>query len=472
MGITHILDLPTELFTKILVFSILARSLSRQHPDRGVARALRLKLVSKAFYHAFQPALFESRVLDDFGSGERLAPWPIRRHYGADQLWQSYLVFRVNNAVDRNVGGFVMIRETARELCKLTGAQYDETVAGLCGLVLDSKDICPRLFEDWGDMFRRRVPATHPRLNLLSAAAYFGHLDLAKQLLEDGCCPTHDQLFPCAMHLAAFAGHTEIVLLCQEYLPPLDEEYTGNAFTDWKVNTGLIAVDGAALRGDVDMLRILISPPPRPGLREDRFTGLDLFDDVNYNRNGRQVLANALLMTRSWDVLQYLKSILYSLFPLDAARLLTENAHRGNKEIVQHILDSEWLLTEDINRLTIDPLTFATWGYHEDIVELLLERGMDPNEFNHINRATPLTAAAGVGSMRMLRKLMERGANCDGDKRQQMEMLRCALLLEHTEMVNFFYDQGLLGRKCPELIRKRIEAVGLESMMELLKKWG
>ncbi|KAK5636799.1 hypothetical protein RRF57_012511 [Xylaria bambusicola] len=463
--------LPTELFHKILVFSIIARSL--QHPYRGTARALRLKLVSKAFYHAFQPALFESRVLDDFGSRDSLVFWPTRRHYGGDQLWHSYLIFRVHNETDPNVGRFVDIRQTARELCDLTGAPYDETAAGLCRLLLDTGTRCPGKREDWVDSDGRRMDPTHPRLNLLSAAAYFGYLDLAKQLLADGCCPTHHDLFPSAMQLAAFAGHADMVLLFQEHLPPIDDEYTGNAFSDWKVNTGLVAVEGAALRGDVDMLRLAISPPSRPELRESHFSGLDL-GNLDYNTNGRLVLVSALLMTGSWDVMLYIRSLLYSIYPLDAARLLKETAQRGSKDIVQRILDDldQWVVEEYINRFTIDPLTFATRAYHEDIVELLLERGIDPNEFNKIDRETPLSAAAAVGSMRMLRKLMEYGANSDGDKKQQILMLKRALLVEQTEMVNFFYDQGLLSRKCPESIREQIKEEGLESMTELLKRWG
>ncbi|KAI0436894.1 ankyrin repeat-containing domain protein [Xylaria telfairii] len=471
----HILDLPPELFHKILVSSILARCL--KDPQRGTIRAFRLKLISKAFYHAFQPALFESRVLDNFNSDDSLRHWSIRKHYGGDQLWHSYLVYRVGNETDPTVGRFVEIQLTAKELCVATKTDYDKIVGGLCWLALEIGARCPGQRELWVDHSGRRNDPPNPRLNLLSAAAYFGHLGLAKQLLDDGCCPTQNDLFPSPMQLAAFAGNADMVILFQEHLPDIEDEYTGDRFTDWKANTGLGAIYGAALRGDMDILRLAIDPPSRATLHSSDFNGQKI-GEVDPQSYAGRVLREAQSLTRSWEVFEYITSLLRPSHP-HSTTFVAMNAERGNIDMVQRLLDSEWLMDprypKDGNRYAVfarTSLIRATRGFHEDIVDLLLKRGANPNDDHMPERfGSALSAAAAVGSMRMIRKLMEYGAKIDVHERQQRLMLKKALLVEHTEMVNFFYDQGLLDRKCPAFLRKVIEEEGLESMLELLKKW-
>ncbi|KAI0967023.1 ankyrin repeat-containing domain protein [Xylaria arbuscula] len=455
----NILDLPPEIFNKILVFSILARSLV-EFWGFGVTRAFRLKLISKAFYHAFQPSLFESRVLDMFSSRDSLRHWPVRRHYGGDQFWHSYLVYRVHNETDPTIGRFVEIRRIARELHVVADADYDETVGGLCWLALELGTKSPGKREAWVEHGGRSNDPPQPRLNLLSAVAYFGYLDFAKELLAEGCCPTQDDLFPSPMQLAAFAGNTDMVVLFQEKL--LETE-------DGKANIGLGSVEGAALRGDMDMLRLAIYPPSRPRPHSSDFNDQKC-GNVDHSSDAGHTLRKARYVTKSWDVFQYITSFFDSSGPFDYS-FLSRHAEWGNMEMVQHLLDAGWDVNGE-NRLNNDPLIIAARSFHEDIVELLLKRGANPNIQWRSQLGSALAAAAAAGSMRIVRKLIEYGANIYEDDATQMKMLRKALLQEHTEMVNFFFDQNLLNRKCPEDIRKHIETEELESMIDLLKKWN
>lgn len=113
------------------------------------------------------------------------------------------------------------------------------------------------------------------------------------------------------------------------------------------------------------------------------------------------------------------------------------------------------------------PLVEATQYLHDDVVDLLLKRGADPNRGRKsASWHAPLSAAATVGSMRILRKLMEHRASFKmhdpWGPEEHEHMLRNAFCAEHTEMVEFFYNQGLLDRKCPKHLRGE----------RLLEKWG
>lgn len=155
--------------------------------------------------------------------------WRIRKHYGAEKLLHSYLAYRVRNETDPLVGKYVEIRQVATELCSHTEADYEATLDALCWLALERVDHMPGYRQYWMRNIRdsHRCDESNPGLNLLSAAAHFGYMPLAKQLLQNGHCPTStNQLFPSPIFLAAFAGNVDMLKLFQEYLPEFkDEDY-------------------------------------------------------------------------------------------------------------------------------------------------------------------------------------------------------------------------------------------------------
>ncbi|KAK0104882.1 hypothetical protein ONS95_005148 [Cadophora gregata] len=94
----------------------------------------------KSFYTQIQPALFETRLLDEHVPSPRvnsglnlLEVWYVRRTYGAEKLWYSYLSYRVQNERDpddkqRNKlltttagkGRFVELRQVTEQICRKT----------------------------------------------------------------------------------------------------------------------------------------------------------------------------------------------------------------------------------------------------------------------------------------------------------------------------------------------------------------
>ncbi|KAI1828353.1 ankyrin repeat-containing domain protein [Xylaria intraflava] len=471
----HILDLPYDVFHQILIWSIVARSYAEYEEDwwMDVRRALRLKLVSKDFLHSFQPALFASRALDRFGSRDCFeGP---RRHYGADQLWQAYLVYRVRNETDPAVGRFVEIQQIAKQICvSVAQADHDEVVDGLCWLALERGTTRPAEREYWAAHGGRINEPPSPRLNLLSAAAYFGYLDLAKELLDEGCCPTKDDLFRSPTMLAALAGNRDVVMLFQEHLKKHEDRSSGERAADWKWKPDRGFIDGAQLRGDVDMLRLVIFPPCRAESQRADFNGQE-FGNADLDPELVSSLAGSLHRTRNWDLFQC-SEVGRSPHEIHRNRLLAIHADWGNLEMVERFIDHGWDIDGE-NQLNHNPLVLAARRGHLDIVDLLLRRGANPNEHTMSQLGSALCGAAACGSMSIIRKLYEYGAGHsnqgeDENWRDQSKMLRKAVLMEHTEMVDYFFERGVLDRKCPASIRKQAEEEGLESMTELLEKWG
>ena len=98
----------------------------------------------------------------------------------------------------------------------------------------------------------------------------------------------------------------------------------------------------------------------------------------------------------------------------------------------------------------------------------ILDRGGDPNVrccSANPNGATPLRAAAGTGSLAIVRKLLDHGAMDDG------AAIHAALMLEHTSMVH------LLLQNCPRVdtdwkykILHNVKDRGLESMEGIVRQ--
>ncbi|KAI1300906.1 ankyrin repeat-containing domain protein [Xylaria venustula] len=230
------------------------------------------------------------------------------------------------------------------------------------------------------------------------------------------------------MQLAAFSGNSEIVILFQENLLEMEEG---------KTNIGLGSIEGAALRGDMDMLRLAIYPPSRPTSHSSDFNG-QKFRNVDHSSDAGHILGKALYVTKSWDVFQYISSFFDSPGSF-TDKFLSRHVEWGNTEMVEHLLEAGWDI-DGGDKINNDPLIIVARSFHEDIVELLLKRGANPNIQWRSQLGSALAAAAAAGSMRITRKLIEYRANIFEDEATQMKMLRKALLQEHTEMVNLFFD--------------------------------
>lgn len=147
------------------------------------------------------------------------------RHSRGSQLWSSYVLYRVRKRKNSASGIFLDIQKAAEQFCSLTGEDYDRAIEGLCSFLHQNSshiNLCPAC------IVRIDNPDEHytTRLNLLSAAAYFGHVDLAKQLLGQGCCPADRGLFYSPMQIAALSGKKDVLILFQEHLPDYRDRST------------------------------------------------------------------------------------------------------------------------------------------------------------------------------------------------------------------------------------------------------
>ncbi|PQE28625.1 multiple ankyrin repeats single kh domain protein [Rutstroemia sp. NJR-2017a BBW] len=462
----NILDLPMEIFHEVLLAAVISR---------GVKRALRLKLVCKQFYDCLQPALFESRLLDEFGcQGPPLELrftqlWYIRKSHGAEKLWQSYLVYRVQNETDPEVGRFVEIRNLAEELSRRTETQYETTVNSLCWLALETGSHYPGHRERWRTSTHPTDVASNPGLYLLSAAAYFNYIPLARQLLSDGNCPTSvNNLFPSPLQLAAWAGNADMLRLFQEHLPEFEEIPSPDGF-DWGLWRGKVgpgSIKGASLSGDLNIIRLAVYPESRSTPDNTDFSDQP-FGKVDIDSQTGSDLYSCLYQAKNWEIFQYIDAFFKeSIFQPDHPYLLARYAQLGNLEILRKLLDAG----SDINggkQPNSNPLVIASRYCHEDIVDLLLERGADPNYCEMEQRGPPLCAAAAGGSITIVRKLLAYGAN---DWDINPSALRTAVRLEHTAMVNLFLELDIGDAECQTTALGDALSYGMESMVQLLKE--
>jgi ankyrin repeat protein len=115
------------------------------------------------------------------------------------------------------------------------------------------------------------------------------------------------------------------------------------------------------------------------------------------------------------------------------------------------------------------------------VVDLLLERGADPN-FGYEKpvgmevELTPLTIAAASGSLTIVRKLLDHGAHIDvpaEDYMTRLPALYWAIAIEHTAMVQLLLERGasLEGKKI-EAALELAEELDLDSMAEILRGLG
>ncbi|KAI1413678.1 ankyrin [Hypoxylon sp. FL1857] len=387
--------------------------------------------------------------------------WRIRQHHGAERFLHSYLVYRARN---ETVGKYSEIHEVAKVLSVRTGNEYEKTLHALCWLALGrvnstlrSPGPCRRLAKSHGH-------ADHPPslgLNLLSAAAHLGHISLARELLQDGHSPiAMDRLFDSPMFLAAFAGNVDMVKLFQQYIPDFKNDKDYDEIGDrWE------GVRGALQRGDLNMFHLTAFPPTakQPGDRNDKVSDL-----AEYLRGPRSRMS-----TRSWEMYSYVCSFLQDHpserdLPIKVLRDLVIGCHAqyGNLEIIQGLLD-EGLDCRRAGYANRIALIKAAAYAHEDMVDLLLRRGADPNYQEGSQDGSALVAAAGCGSLRIMRKLLAHGASVEDCNFYRS--LKHAVLREHTAMIELLHEKGTVEQDELMCLKEVAMTEGLESMVNYLE---
>ena len=383
------------------------------------------------------------------------------------------------------------LRNVATALASYCGEQgirpdldLDTIIDGLCWLALEHRGKLLLVPEGLQDHMRRRNELPQRGLNLLSAATYFGCAALVKDLLDQGHDPTKDNevLFQSPMYLAAWTGQATMLELMQEHLPDFEDDERYNS-RDFRSKIGPGSLHGAAVRGDMDMVQLALYPPSRtiPGLGvEDDEEDMGKETLVLGEKPGsipvgsklEGYICTGVIRTRSPAIYQRLRSFLDEDRMTNAQNWhLAIKAGAGDIVMVRHFLDTGVdPVCKDL--IMLPPLVHAVRGWHNDVVDLLLERGADPSEGGMacFSNGTVLTAAAKAGSMVMLRKLLDAGAKIQSVR--DAETLKYAVKLEHSAMVEMLLGMGAGDVKEREQVLEMAAVEGLESMVKILNSWG
>ncbi|RDL30379.1 uncharacterized protein BP5553_10257 [Venustampulla echinocandica] len=460
----ELLDLPSEILHIILVHASLL----------GIKRALRLRLVCSTFAGAIYPALFETRLMDrEHAIGT--FRWHLENQHGAEKLWHEYLVHRVMGERDPSVGRFVEMRQTAEAACRETAIDLHTAVDGMCWLALrhrrEEKD---REFRQWGPT---RPRTANLNLNLMAFAAYFGLRDLAEKLI-DGNLPTmHNYLFAPPMQVAAQMGNVPILHLFQEALLKSQNEIW--KFEPWSVT-------GAAIRGDLEVLKLALRPhtTTTQGENDGKYADIDGHMLKKFKctlETGREIL-NIRQYASNPEVYDYLAGVLDETeFEGDVYQELKVHSLGGNLPMVRHLLDLGAPIEHPQGIET--PLVMACRGLHLDIIDLLLDRGANLH-FN--NKYFPVFAfheAAIAGSLSLARKLLDRGANPNraeppgqaGGSHGKYPALWWAFERENTDMIRLLLERGAtFDGRYKDWIGKSLAEMtyylGYHSMNNILRK--
>jgi len=395
----------------------------------------------------------------------------VRKDHGAAVLWHGYLVFQCRHWPKRDdqklmphlgdmrrvVDAIVQYQQGlpgAEEYRDVQEAdsEWDDVLDRLCWLAVD----CCKSGEIWTGWYRYRKPKLG--LSILSAATYFKYTSLARDLLGQGHDPTTDDgLFPCPMFIAARTGQADMLRLFQEHLPQFQQDniQAGDLTTNWPSKIGPGSLPGAAARGDMEMVRLCLFPEGQTLIH-----GYEP-GSIPSNTHLSSYITTSMMASRSAEIYQYLESLISPLRsspPYYLPYIRTKAmAQAGDLAMVKFHLDTGGLETSQLSV----PLAEAARACNYDVVDLILERGADPNGEDARGR-TILMAAAKSGSMTMVRKLLDAGAKCGPT------ILLQAVKHEHTAMVEMLLDMGR-GWDERERVLSRAKALGLESMADLLR---
>jgi len=159
------------------------------------------------------------------------------------------------------------------------------------------------------------------------------------------------------------------------------------------------------------------------------------------------------------------------------------HAELGNMSMVHYLLNLVVPVQESWGEFET-PLVLACRGWHNDIVDLLLERGADPNfAAEKYYPVFPLHELATAGNLSLARKLLDHGALPNRDKGGyigRQPALWWAFAREHEDMIQLLLERGASFRPMPDQefrawgrhLAEMTYHLGYHSMTEILRKHG
>jgi hypothetical protein len=379
----------------------------------------------------------------------------------------------VNNETDNTLGRFVDIRHVAQFICEKSELDLFFVINALCWLALEQQASAPAK-----PCVLNNRKGRNPKNNFLSAAAYFNLIPLVLKLLAEGCQPIcHDWLFPPAMELAARAGHTELLEIFQKQLPEFHKtEAAGWKWEwDWYGKVCPDTIVGAAIRGDLAILKLALYPPSSAAPSNADIPSQPCQKIDPSSQIERVLRTAAQSQTRSVELYDYVESLFEKQTAKeDLVYMLILHSGFGNLSMVRCILDRGIPVNAAANYKTA--LIAACQGCHENIVDLLLQRGADPNIGAEKSVwITALPVAASSGSLTIVRKLILCGARVneavDFWSGYRRPAIWWAVAVEHVAMFQLLLENdatldGYIGSTALEMALE----LGMISMAEILQK--
>ncbi|KAK9425256.1 putative Ankyrin [Seiridium unicorne] len=460
-------SLPLELILTILTAAIIAR----RHNSPGlINRAMRLRLVCKYFNRVFKDALFTTDLLDSYAIDHRigLLENSSSSYY---EIWQQYVAFRTLSPTKELTPNSALLRGTAEAYCRLAGTHDEDSIRECIEALADFR------LHYYDEVFFTKQYDFPPSIgdqhqSILVACVYMNNVSVTQRVLSalgppqqtepHMCCFTHGKsLFNCPSRIAAMLGRREILRL---FLNRHPEPYTqcnmygvgcgGNLDTfeyimQFKPPTMIVARDEMPFRVSLNIKPIRLTPDPR------------VFD------RGLDIVKQIWPRTEGW--IKERRSVAYTLH---------HAARDGHVDLLAHLFDlgvpvnpptsseaSETPFVYEYERLV---LLAAARNHHLNVVQLLLEKGVDLHHTVH-QPALPIAAAA--GSLDIVKVLLDHGADIHAECEAPYERPRpivSAVLLEHIGMFNFLVERGGLTKAAWDLAMMGAVERDLESMIDLL----
>jgi hypothetical protein len=339
---------------------------------------------------------------------------------------------------DPTVGRYVELTETAKAICKETGLDLHAALEALCGLTLTH---CMPVKSCGPTISARQntatVDGTSPEpdgsldLNMLAAAAHLNLLPLARHLLAKGQSPLgYSHLFAPPIQVAAQVGNIDILKLFREWRPN-------------NVRAGFWARKGAAIRGELSVVQAAVGIYAQMDKGEDANKDdypLGIIDSPHMRKN----IADARRFASSPEVYEYLTDALVPEPPCygDKYVALVRQSGLGNSPMVRYLLGIGVPVEMAASG---NPLLSACRGHHNDVVDVLLEHGADPNfATNKTFVSLPLHEGATASNLAFAQIFVSHGALINRPEcgRREYPALFSAFARENETMIRLLLEAG------------------------------